>query len=67
MIRITFLLILLVGVSFAPKLNEEHMEKISKQLTFEKISSQNILIIKNISGSISVEGYQGDQIGRAHV
>jgi len=51
-----------VGVSFAPKLNEEHMEKISKQLTFEKISSQNILIIKNISGSISVEGYQGDQV-----
>jgi hypothetical protein len=37
-------------------------ETITKELTFLKISSDNILVVDNIYGSINVEGYNGDTI-----
>lgn len=37
-------------------------EKITKELTFEKKSTNNALMIMNINGDIKVEGYEGDKI-----
>ncbi|MGC1244043.1 MAG: hypothetical protein WA874_20800 [Chryseosolibacter sp.] len=37
-------------------------EKISKELSFEKPSADNALIIANLNGSVEVMGYDGDRI-----
>jgi len=37
-------------------------EKITKELSFEKKSPDNAVIIANINGHIKVEGYEGDKI-----
>lgn len=37
-------------------------EKISKALTFEKKSADNAILIANINGSVTVTGYDGDQV-----
>lgn len=37
-------------------------EKISRELTFEKKSPANALIIANVNGSIKVVGYEGDKV-----
>ena len=37
-------------------------EKISKALTFEKRSADNALMIANINGSVTITGYDGDQV-----
>lgn len=39
-----------------------HNEKITKELTFEKKSPANTLMIFNINGDVKVEGYNGDKI-----
>jgi len=59
-----FLLILfvLIGLHHAPAEDVEHKEKISKTFTFEGSGDQNILIIKNINGSIRIEGTQANQV-----
>ena len=62
MIRLTFVLLILFGVPLNSGIGEEHKEKISKTFTFESASNQNLLIIKNIQGSILVEGYQANQV-----
>ena len=62
MIRLTLILILLLWVPVAPGAKEEHKEKISKILTFDGTSRQNLLVIKNIHGSILVEGTQNNQV-----
>jgi hypothetical protein len=37
-------------------------EKITKELTFEKKSPANTLIVSNINGDVKIVGYNGDQI-----
>lgn len=37
-------------------------EKISRELSFEKASSENALIIANINGPVEVIGYEGDKV-----
>jgi hypothetical protein len=37
-------------------------EKITKELTLEKKSVDNALIVANINGNVTVTGYQGDKI-----
>jgi DUF4097 and DUF4098 domain-containing protein YvlB len=41
---------------------QTHTEKITRELTFEKKSVDNALMIANINGSINVESYEGDKI-----
>jgi hypothetical protein len=41
---------------------EEKKEVINKELTFEKQDEQNLLLIRNISGSINIEGYEGTSV-----
>ncbi len=41
---------------------QRHTEKISKELNFEKKSAANALLIANINGDITIEGYSGDKI-----
>lgn len=41
---------------------QTHTEKIAKEYTFEKKSSDNALMVANINGSVKVEGYAGDKI-----
>jgi len=41
---------------------QSHSEKIVKEFTFEKKSADNALMIANINGNISVQGYDGDKI-----
>jgi len=62
MIRLTLILILLLWLPGTPGVKEEHNEKISKTLTFDGTSRQNLLVIKNIHGSILVEGTQSNQV-----
>jgi len=58
MIRLALILLLLLWLPGTPGVKEEHKEKISKTLNFDVASKQNLLIIKNINGSILVEGTQ---------
>src|SRR6476659_8262924 len=37
-------------------------DKITKELKFEKTSSNNTLVLANINGSMKVQGYDGDKI-----
>ncbi|UCG27940.1 MAG: DUF4097 family beta strand repeat protein [Bacteroidales bacterium] len=62
MIRTTLLIMFLCGVSFYTGVKEEHKEKISETLVFDGTSDQNILLIRNIHGSIDITGYQGNQV-----
>ncbi len=41
---------------------EEHKEKITRELRFEKPDENNLLMVKNINGSIDVEGYSGNSV-----
>ena len=62
MIRLALTLILLLWLPATPGAKEEHKEKISKTLSFDATSKQNLLFIKNINGSILVEGAQTNQV-----
>lgn len=58
--KITSLLILLItGLT---GYTQQFTEKIAKELTFEKKTDKNALMIANINGHIKVEGYDGDKI-----
>lgn len=56
--------ILISGLLLMPllALAQVHTEKISKELTFEKPSNDNTLMIANISGDITVSSYAGTKI-----
>lgn len=41
---------------------QSHMEKLSKEFSFEKVTSGNTLMIANINGSVDVTGYDGNKI-----
>ena len=41
---------------------QTYTEKITREFTFEKKNNKNALIVANINGNISVEGYTGDKI-----
>lgn len=58
--KISSLLILLItGLT---GYTQQFTEKITKELTFEKKTDKNALMIANINGHIKVEGYDGDKI-----
>lgn len=54
----TILLMVVVITAYS----QSHSEKINKDLSFEKGSGANALIIANINGSVTVQGYDGDKI-----
>lgn len=58
MIKIFIALLFACTTAFA----QQFKEKITKELVFEKKSDKNALMIANINGSITVEGYSGDKI-----
>ena len=62
MLRLSIFLLIFLGLPNAPKINEEHKEIISKTLSFDGASDQNLMIIKNISGSILIEGTQSNNV-----
>jgi hypothetical protein len=41
---------------------QQFSDKITKELTFEKKSPDNALMVANINGHIKVTGYEGDKI-----
>ncbi len=62
MIRLALTLLLLLWLPGTQGVKEEHNEKISKAFSFDNSSDRNQLIIKNIHGSILVEGTQTNQV-----
>ncbi|PCJ95235.1 MAG: hypothetical protein COA50_08445 [Flavobacteriaceae bacterium] len=52
----------LVGTQALKAQKKEFKEQIKKEVSFEGSNSENTLIIKNIFGSITVEGYSGDTV-----
>ena len=62
MIRIALILVIFFWIPDNPGSPEEHKENISKTFTFEDAGKQNILIIKNIQGSILIEGHNATQV-----
>jgi len=59
------ILILGVGMLMIPSfqlLAQTHSEKIAKEFSFEKRGVDNAIIVANINGDITVEGYAGDKI-----
>lgn len=56
------LIILIVMTCIATGYSQQFNETIKKELTFEKKSDKNALMIANINGSIVVEGYDGDKV-----
>lgn len=42
--------------------SQNYKDKINKELTFESPSKDNVFYLANISGHVTVEGYDGDQI-----
>lgn len=55
-------LMILLGVQVVKAQKQEFKEEIKREISFEGISSENTLVIKNIFGSITVEGYNGDTV-----
>ena len=58
---LVFLLTIWGGTACTKAQQKEFSEKISKEVPFAN-TSENTLIIKNVFGSISVEGYDGDKV-----
>jgi len=54
-------LVFVFGITI-PLAAQTHTEKISKEFSFEKVGTQNTLIIANVNGNIKVESYAGDKI-----
>jgi len=61
MIRLTIILLIL-GLPLHQGVDKEHRETISKTYSFDSSGDQNVLILKNIFGSVLVEGTRIDQI-----
>lgn len=56
MSRFIVVLFVLIGLHHPQNSGLEHKEKISRTFTFESEGDRNILIIKNINGSVLIEG-----------
>jgi hypothetical protein len=54
----TLTLSLVCGVAYG----QSRTERISRELSFEKMGTQNALLIANVNGSITVEGYSGNTL-----
>jgi hypothetical protein len=54
-----FLLVILISQGVAA---QQFSETITKELTFEKKTTDNALMVANINGHIKIIGYQGDKI-----
>jgi hypothetical protein len=55
--------LLLIGLMIGPvALAQTYSEKIVKELSFEKTSPANALIVSNINGLVKVVGYDGDKV-----
>lgn len=55
--------LLLIGLMIGPvAFAQTHSEKIVKELSFEKTSPANALIVSNINGLVKVVGYDGDKV-----
>ena len=53
----------IIGVLFAfTSQAQSFTDKISKTMSFEKKDAGNAVVIANINGSVSVTGYEGDQV-----
>jgi DUF4097 and DUF4098 domain-containing protein YvlB len=57
-----FLITLLVAAYTTVTFAQTHTEKIVREITFEKVSEANALMIANINGDVKVQGYDGDKI-----
>ena len=57
-----FLIIVFFSCNITLSFAIEYTEKITKKLRFEKVNEKNLLLLKNINGSVNVEGYSGDQV-----
>lgn len=56
MSKLLFILFILIGLHHSPQEELEHRENISRTFTFEGAGDNKIMVIKNISGSILIEG-----------
>ncbi|MBT1705663.1 hypothetical protein [Chryseosolibacter indicus] len=58
------LLIVFIGLMVlkSASIAQTHTEKINRELSFEKQSAANAIVIANINGSIKVEGYDGQKV-----
>ncbi len=57
-----FFITLLTAICATVASAQTHTEKIVREMTFEKISDANALLIANINGDVKVQGYDGDKI-----
>lgn len=62
MSKFILILFVLIGLHHPPQAELEHKDKISRSFSFEGAGDQNILIIKNINGSIRIEGTLESQV-----
>jgi DUF4097 and DUF4098 domain-containing protein YvlB len=53
---------LLLAVFALSGMAQQFTEKINKEYTFEKKSSDNAIVIANLNGSVKVTGYEGDKV-----
>jgi hypothetical protein len=51
-----------LAICFVTVQAQSHHEKIVKELTFESVNANNTIIVENIFGNITVEGYNGNTI-----
>lgn len=55
-------LVTMVGMPTAVAQKKEFKEQIKKEATFDLTSNDKLLVVKNIYGSIKVEGYDGNKV-----
>jgi DUF4097 and DUF4098 domain-containing protein YvlB len=56
------LIIMALATCMASAQAQTHQENIVKELTFESINANNTVIVENVFGNITVEGYNGNTI-----
>lgn len=57
-----YVMIMALAISFAAARAQTHQEKIEKELAFESSNANNTMIVENVFGNITVEGYSGNTI-----
>lgn len=62
MLKLTAIIIVILAQPFTRWAEQEHKERIQETYSFDSSAKQKILIVKNIQGSVFVEGYQDAQI-----
>lgn len=55
-------LVILLGLQFAKGQKKEFSEQIKREISFGRTDGDNTLVLKNVFGSITVEGYDGNVI-----